>query len=460
MLTFRKIMTVLAAGALILSGACRKQPEAPKQIVIPASSRAVSFDHTGPQSQNIAFTAPDSWVASVTYSGGSGWVTLSPSSGSSGDVTMKVTVQANDTAEERSATVTIKSAGATASFTIRQSGKPIPVESVKLDQEKLELTEGDTATLTATVSPDNAADKTVTWSSSDAEVASVSAGKVTALKPGTATITAKAGDKTAACAVTVVAKVVPVESVSLDRETLNLTEGETATLKATVTPDDATDKTVKWSSSDKSIATVSSSGKVTAVKAGTATITAKAGDKTATCTVTVAAKVIAVTKVALDKTTLSLTEGDTATLTATVSPTNATNKTVTWTSSDKSIATVDSNGKVTAVKAGTATITAKAGDKTATCTVTVAAKVIAVTKVALDKTTLSLTEGGTATLTATVSPTNATNKTVTWTSSDKSIATVENGKVTAVKAGTATITAKAGDKTATCTVTVRSTRPH
>ena len=453
MLTFRKIMTVLAAGALILSGACRKQPEAPKQIVIPASSRAVSFDHTGPQSQNAAFTAPDSWVASVTYSNGSGWVTLSPSSGSSGDVTMKVTVQANDTAEERSATVTIKSAGATASFTIRQSGKPIPVESVKLDQEKLELTEGDTATLTATVSPDNAADKSVTWSSSDAEVASVSGGKVTALKPGTATITAKAGDKTAACAVTVVAKVVPVESVSLDRETLNLTEGETATLKATVTPDDATDKTVKWSSSDKSIATVSSSGKVTAVKAGTATITAKAGDKTATCTVTVAAKVIAVTKVALDKTTLSLTEGGTATLTATVSPSNATNKTVTWTSSDKSIATVE-NGKVTAVKAGTATITAKAGDKTATCTVTVAAKVIAVTKVALDKTTLSLTEGGTATLTATVSPSNATNKTVTWTSSDKSIATVENGKVTAVKAGTATITAKAGDKTATCTVTV------
>ena len=133
-------------------------------------------------------------------------------------VTMKVMVQANDTAEERSATVTIKRAGATASFTIRQSGKPIPVESIKLEQEKLELTEGDTATLTATASPDNAADKTVTWSSSDAEVASVSSGKVTALKPGTATITAKAGDKTATCSVTVKKSVNPGDPEGFNNE--------------------------------------------------------------------------------------------------------------------------------------------------------------------------------------------------------------------------------------------------
>ena len=130
------------------------------------------------------------------------------------------------------------------------------------------------------------------------------------------------------------------------------------------------------------------------------------------------------TSIKLDKTALSLAEGESATLTATVSPDNATNKTVTWSSSDKSVATVSSSGKVTAVKAGTAKITAKAGDKTATCTVTVSEKVIAVTSIKLDKTSLSLTEGETATLTATVSPDNATDKTVTWTSSDKSIATV------------------------------------
>ena len=333
---------------------------------------------------------------------------------------------------------------------------PIAVTSVTLDKTSLSLTEGDTATLTATVKPDNATNKTVTWSSSNTAVATVDAnGKVTAVKEGSATITARAGEKSATCSVTVAKKVVAVTSVSLDKTSLSLTEGDSATLTATVKPDNATNKTVTWSSSNTSVATVDANGKVTAVKEGSATITAKAGEKSATCSVTVAKKVVAVTSVSLNKTSLSLTEGDTATLTATVKPDNATNKTVTWSSSNTAVATVDASGKVTAVKEGSATITAKAGDKTATCAVTVAAKVIAVTSVTLDKTSLSLTEGDSATLTATVKPDNATNKTVTWSSSNTAVATVDaNGKVTAVKEGSATITAKAGDKSATCTVTV------
>ena len=164
---------------------------------------------------------------------------------------------------------------------------------------------------------------------------------------------------------------------------------------------------------------------------------------------------VAVSGVSLNKTSVTLTEGESEMLTATVKPDNATDMTVTWTSSDASIAKVE-NGKVTAVKAGSATITAKAGDKTATCTVTVNKKVVAVTSVALNKTELTLTEGDSETLTATVKPDDATDKTVTWTTSDASIATVDaNGKVTAVKAGLATITAKAGDKSATCKVTVK-----
>jgi transglutaminase/protease-like cytokinesis protein 3 len=151
------------------------------------------------------------------------------------------------------------------------------------------LTEGESHTLAATVKPDDATDKTVEWSTSDAEVATVEAGVVTAVKEGTATITAKAGEKTATCTVTVKKKVIAVESVELDKTELELTEGESQTLVATVKPDDATDKTVEWSTSDAEVATVEA-GVVTAVKEGTATITAKAGDKTATCAVTVKAK--------------------------------------------------------------------------------------------------------------------------------------------------------------------------
>ena len=248
-----------------------------------------------------------------------------------------------------------------------------------------------------------------------------------------------------------------VTSVELDADEMTLKVGDEGQLQATVAPEDATDKTVTWSSDKTSVATVDATGKVTAVAEGEATITAKAGDKTATCKVTVTAATVAVTSVALDKTTLALTVGDAAVqLTATVAPEDATDKTVTWSSDKESVATVDATGKVTAVAAGEATITAKAGDKTATCKVTVTAATVAVTSVALDKTTLALTVGDAAVqLTATVAPEDATDKTVTWSSDKTSVATVDaTGKVTAVAEGTATITAKAGDKTATCTVTV------
>ena len=166
-----------------------------------------------------------------------------------------------------------------------------------------------------------------------------------------------------------------VTSVTLDKTELALTVGDAAVqLKATVAPDNATDKTVTWTSDKPAVATVDATGKVTAVAEGTATITAKAGDKTATCKVTVKAAVVAVTSVKLDKTELALTVGDAAVqLTATVVPENATDADVDWSSSDLSVATVDGSGLVTAVAEGTATITAKAGDKTATCKVTVKA---------------------------------------------------------------------------------------
>ena len=295
-------------------------------------------------------------------------------------------------------------------------------------------------------------------------------GKLYAVGAGTSTVKINFDGKNIIYNVTVEpAPQVDVTGVSLNKNSLSLEKGSNETLIATVTPSNATNKNVTWSSSNTSVATVNSSGKVTAVKAGTATITVTTedGGKTATCSVTVTDPVISVTGVSLNKNSLSLEKGSNETLIATITQSNATNKNVTWRSSNTSIATVNSSGKVTAVKAGTATITVTTedGGKTATCNVTVTDSdisitdpVISVTGVSLNKNSLSLEKGSDETLIATVTPSNATNKNVTWRSSNTSVATVNSsGKVTAVKAGTATITVTTedGGKTATCFITVR-----
>ena len=246
---------------------------------------------------------------------------------------------------------------------------------------------------------------------------------------------------------------IPVESISLNKTSAELVEGESLTLSANISPSNATNKKISWKSDNTGVATVDQNGNVTAIKAGKATVsvTSEEGRKTASCAVTVKAKVITVSSVALDKSSASLKAGETVTLIATVSPDDATDKTVTWTTSDATVATVD-NGVITAKKVGTATITAKAGDKTATCEVTVVAT--PVTSISLDKTSASLKAGETVTLTVTFNPDNATDKTVTWTTSDATVATVDKGVVFANKVGDATITAKASGKTATCTITV------
>ena len=252
-----------------------------------------------------------------------------------------------------------------------------------------------------------------------------------------------------------------VESVSL-QETAEIKVGASVTLTYTVEPEGCTD-TVTWRSSDTSIATVSNSGDnaglVTGVAAGEATITLQVGNLTDTCTVTVTQdETVAVTGIELNKTELTLTEGGSETLTATVTPDNATDKTVTWASNKTDVATVE-NGVVTAVGEGTATITASAGGYEASCVVTVNPATVDVTGVTLDKTSATLYINGesgtnTVTLTVTVTPDNATDKTVTWASNKTDVATVENGVVTAVGEGTATIMATAGGKSAACTVTV------
>ena len=236
--------------------------------------------------------------------------------------------------------------------------------------------------------------------------------------------------------------------------------GGSETLTATVAPADATNQKVTWKSDKPEIATVDANGKVTGVKAGEATITVTTedGGKTATCKVTVSETSVAVTGVTLNKTALTLNIGASETLSATVAPADATNKKVTWKSSDAAVTTVDTNGKVTAVKAGEATITVTTedGGKTATCKVTVKPNLVSEITLAA----LAIYVGESKAVTATVKPDDATNKELTWKSSDESIATVDaTGKVTGVKIGTTTITATARDGSGvsgSCTVTVLS----
>jgi uncharacterized protein YjdB len=250
-------------------------------------------------------------------------------------------------------------------------------------------------------------------------------------------------------------RTVYVTDINLNKETLRLEPEDTETLVATVLPHNADLKTVTWESDNKAVATVDKDGKVTAIAEGTATITATSDmveEIFAECDVTVA---IFVTGVTLDRETLALTfGGDDGTLTATVAPATATDKTLIWISSNEEVATVE-GGVVTAVSGGTATITAITTDGgfMAECEVTVS---VPVTGVTIEETLLLQANGETGTLIPTIEPTTATNKNVTWSSSNEDVATVEDGVVTPLTAGTTTITVTTvdGEFTDTCTVTV------
>ncbi len=378
----------------------------------------------------------------------------------------KVTAVAEGTAN---ITVTATDgSGIAASCKVTVTKKVVYVTEVTISETSVSLEAGQSTKLSATVAPEDASNKSVTWSSNDKTVASVdSEGNVTTYKAGTVTITATAADgsgKSASCKLTVTPKVVMVSEITVDKTSMDLKEGDSSTITATVAPSTATNKELKWTSSDTSVATVDANGKVTAIKAGKAIITATAKDGSgveAECKVTVAKKVIYATEVTISKTVLSIKEGETAALNAKVAPDNATNKSVNWSSSDKSVATVDASGNITALKAGTVTITATAADgsgKSASCKVTVKPAVVTVSKITIDSASVSLEEGATATIKAIVTPSNATNATLTWTSSDPSVVSVDaSGKVTALKEGTATITIAANDgsgKKAECKITV------
>ena len=346
---------------------------------------------------------------------------------------------------------------------------PTSVTGIELDQTSLTMELGDSPfTLGATVSPANATNQTILWSSSDVSIASiVPNGNVCAIGAsgvGSATITATTadGDYSASCVVTVTG--VQTTGVTLDKTTLILGPGETYQLTATVQPENASVKTVKWFSSNEDDVYVSETGEVLAKAlngSSIITVTTDYGGFQATCEVTV--KYVEVTSVSLDKTSLSLPAGGSTTLTATTLPEDATNPVVVWSSSDDSIVKISSyDGNVATITAdadsrgGTATITAACvnGTVTATCEVTV---IVPVEEVVLSNEELYLNIGDTFQLGASVRPVYATNQSITWSSSDDSVASVDsNGFLVAKKVGSATITVTTedGGHTDTCEVTV------
>ncbi|MDR1841547.1 MAG: Ig-like domain-containing protein [Holophagales bacterium] len=294
-------------------------------------------------------------------------------------------------------------------------GQTVSVTGVSLNKNTMTLNAGSSETLSPTITPSNATNKGVTWTSSNDAIASVSGGRVTGVAQGETTITVRTNDggHTATCSVTVNPATVPVTGVSLNKNTMTLTVGGTEQLTHTIQPPNATNQNVTWETSSSAVATVSN-GIVTAIAQGSAAITVKTVDSnhTATCAVTVNPATVPVTGVSLNKNTMTLTVGGTEQLTHAIQPANATNQSVTWETSSSAVATV-ANGLVTAIAPGSATITVRTsdGNHTAICNVSVAPAPIAVSNITLNKNTMTLAAGdATGALVPTIAPINATNQ--------------------------------------------------
>ena len=337
--------------------ACTKKPE---EVIIPVTSISLNFNKAG-------LLEGESYrlQATITPSDDTDPV-IKWSSSDSGVVT--VDQQGVITGKKAgTATITVSCNGFTDTCEVTVSAEAVPVESVHLGLTKISVPVGKVFDITVTVSPDSATIGTVSWSSSNPDVATVNEqGQITALAPGHTTITVEVGGKSDSCSVEVFSS--SEESITLDKENLDMGVGDTYTLKATVQTQEGT-VAVTWSSSNTAVATVSESGVVTAKGAGEAVITAKAGNLEAQCKVTVTDSFIPVGSVTFEHDELIVYKGDSYKINVTVLPENATDKTVTWTSSDPGIATISQEGIITGIGSGWVDITAKAGEIEAVCRV-------------------------------------------------------------------------------------------
>ena len=344
-------------------------------------------------------------------------------------------------------------------------GEYVRVDSILFDKN-VAIPRTYTCQLSTTLVPSNATATTLNWMSDNTNIATVSStGLITAVAEGETDIIAYVDNTMSICHVTVTP--IFVTNITLSDTVLTMTVDDMTSLTATASPSNAENKELEWIIPDNDIlATIQVNNNklnIGALSEGQVTITVRAtdgSDVSATCVVNVVSS-ISVGQLSIAPETANLLIGENQQLNATVLPDKATNKALTWSTSNSTVATVDQNGLVTAVGAGTATITATTVDGsnlTASCAVTVEPNVVLAASIELNQTSASATEGETLQLTATVMPEDATEKTVTWESSNEVVATVDqNGLVTAVAAGTATITATTIDGSglsASCEVTV------
>jgi len=401
-----------------------------------------AYDHS------VIWSSSDETVATVDENG----VVTAVGAGSA-----TITATPGDTNLTRTATCTVK---------VTRS-----VDSVTLSSENEMVYVGKKHTLTAAVLPEDAANPKLVWESSDPAIAAVDKnGNVTGKKTGTATITAATTDGSEISVTCQVQVITAVKTITLSTKNHQLVLGsvpEAAQLQLTcqTAPEDAHYQAVTWTSSDETIATVDENGLVQALAPGEVTITATTTDPSSTASAS--AKIIvgdAVQSITGLTSKVTVQKGKSHSFSVTAAPETALNKAVVWSSSKENIATVDKNGKVVGKGVGTVTITAEAADGSgvkATCEVTV---IQPVTKLSASSDSKPVVfSGKTTTLRVSAAPTDATNKKVSWSSSDTYVATVdENGKVTGKHAGTATITAKAKDgsgKTCTFRLTVEPAVP-
>ncbi len=345
-----------------------------------------------------------------------------------------------------------------------------PAVLVTIDYDTLDFTVSQKSTFTANVKTSYPVNTRIVWGSSDNEVAIIdSKGNFHARAEGEATLTCSVIDNKSnkAIAKNYVDVTVheDVTEISLSNEAVSLQLGDTHKLEADIASNAFYENDVVFSSSNEDVALVDSDGVITAKDTGNATITCSFVNiernsviATETCEVIVGTSV---EKITLDKTSLSMAVGKSYTLKDTVSPSTATNKDVKWTSSNTKVATVNSNGTVTAVGKGTTTITCTAQDGSNVKTSIKMEVYQKVESVALNKTTVTLNQGKTYTLKATISPSTANNQGVVWYTSNSSVVKVDaNGKLTGVGGGTATITVRAKENSKildTVTVTVKPT---